>query len=291
MVRGDFGTHVREYYDEYGEREWHRFDRQPADRVNLEIHRRFLARLVRAGDRVLEAGAGPGRFTIQLAQLGATIAVADISPHQLQLNREKVAEAGCEAAVESRSLADVTDLSRFPDGSFDLATAYGGPLSYTFENAGQALDELLRVTRPGGVVAFSVMSRWGTLHHWLEDVLAGGLEGPRREGQRLAETGDLVGELARLPDMSLPHECHLFTWEEVEQLVSDRPCELIDASAANFLSIRATQALADVILEEWEALVFWEEVICRSRGVLACGTHILAALRKTAPAAPQGGGS
>src|SRR5205823_8297077 len=98
MAPQDHGDHARSYYDEYGEREWYRFDRAPADRVNLEIHRRFLARLVRPGDRVLEVGAGPGRFTIQLAELGAKVCVADISPRQLQLNREKVAEAGQEAA-------------------------------------------------------------------------------------------------------------------------------------------------------------------------------------------------
>jgi 2-polyprenyl-3-methyl-5-hydroxy-6-metoxy-1,4-benzoquinol methylase len=88
------GQQIRAYYDEWAEREWHRFDRRPADRVNLEIHRRFLARLIQPGDRVLEVGAGPGRFTIQLAQLGALVTVTDISPRQLELNVEKVAEAG-----------------------------------------------------------------------------------------------------------------------------------------------------------------------------------------------------
>ncbi len=51
---------IRAYYDEWAEREWDRFDRRPADRVNLEIHRRFLARL-HPGDGVLEVGAGVPR--------------------------------------------------------------------------------------------------------------------------------------------------------------------------------------------------------------------------------------
>jgi SAM-dependent methyltransferase len=95
---------IAAYFDEYGAREWDRLERSPVGRVNLELHRRFLVRLVHAGDHVLEVGAGPGRFTIQLAQLGARVTVA------------------------SRELADVIDLGRFEDWSFDVTTAYGGPL-------------------------------------------------------------------------------------------------------------------------------------------------------------------
>ena len=47
----------------------------------------MLDDFVSAGDRVLEVGAGPGRFTIELATIGATIVVGDVSEVQLELNR------------------------------------------------------------------------------------------------------------------------------------------------------------------------------------------------------------
>jgi hypothetical protein len=53
----------RAYYDALGDVEWDRLVRDPAARASLEVHRRFLARHVRPGHRVLEIGAGPGRFT------------------------------------------------------------------------------------------------------------------------------------------------------------------------------------------------------------------------------------
>lgn len=271
---------IRAYYDEWAEREWHRFDRRPADRVNLEIHRRFLARLVQPGDRVLEVGAGPGRFTIELAHLRARITVTDISPRQLELNVQKVAEAGEERAVDSRRLADVADLSVFESGTFDVATAYGGPLSYLFERAGDGLAELLRVTRIGGVVAFSVMSRWGTLHRFLDSVVQVGGIGHAVEYAAVVKTGDLTGEAARVGGMSLLHECHLFTWDEVAQLVTEQPCHLIDASASNFLSLRNDEVLSGLSPNEWSEFIDWEEAACRSKGCLGGGTHILVALRK-----------
>jgi ubiquinone/menaquinone biosynthesis C-methylase UbiE len=138
---------VHAYFEQLGAGEWERFESVRA-RVSLEIHRRFLARYVRSGDRVLEVGAGPGRFTIQLAELGARVLVTDISAAQLSLNRQRVAEAGCHAAVEAFRQLDLRDLSELADDSFDVALAYGGPLSYVFEEAERCFADLLRVTRP-----------------------------------------------------------------------------------------------------------------------------------------------
>ena len=116
---------ISRYYDEYGEREWDRLDASaPAmDRVNLETHRALLREFVQEGDRVLEVGAGPGRFTLELARLGARIVVADISPRQLELNREKVGAAGLEAQVEARHIVDVVASSRTPRSTWRSATA------------------------------------------------------------------------------------------------------------------------------------------------------------------------
>jgi len=88
----DPGTIAR-FFDDYGEREWERFDASPMDRVNLEVHLRLLREFIRPGDRVLDAGAGPGRFTLELARLGATVVAGDISARQLELHAERTAEA------------------------------------------------------------------------------------------------------------------------------------------------------------------------------------------------------
>jgi 2-polyprenyl-3-methyl-5-hydroxy-6-metoxy-1,4-benzoquinol methylase len=61
-----------EFFDQYAEREWARFEDDPTTpSTSLDVHLEYLRRYVSAGDRVLDVGAGPGRFTIELAQLGA----------------------------------------------------------------------------------------------------------------------------------------------------------------------------------------------------------------------------
>src|SRR4051812_38783843 len=92
--------YTAQHYDRYAEREWDRHDATWAARTSFAIHRRYLSEFVAPGDRVLDAGAGPGRFTIELAKLGARVQVADLSPVQLQLNTTRVSGAGWEHAVD-----------------------------------------------------------------------------------------------------------------------------------------------------------------------------------------------
>src|SRR5215467_3862454 len=89
---------IRRYYDTLGEGEHDRLTKDVAGRVSFEVHRRFLAPYLTKNQRVLEVGAGPGRFTTVLAEHGARVVVTDISPVQLHLNEANVAAAGFERA-------------------------------------------------------------------------------------------------------------------------------------------------------------------------------------------------
>lgn len=163
-------AHISSFFDPYGEREWNRFE-APLDRVSLHLHTHYLKKLIKPGMSVLDAGAGPGRFTIELAKVGAKVTVGDISKEQLAQNLERVLAAGFEDAVIARHQLDITDLSRFEDATFDAVLCYGGPLSYVMDRADDALAELLRVTKPGGVLLMSVMSKVGATRIFLPGVL------------------------------------------------------------------------------------------------------------------------
>ncbi len=269
---------IRAFYDAYGEQEWQRFDLSPANRVNFYLHCRYLEWYIQASDHVLDVGAGPGRFTIELAKIGATVTVADISPRQLVLNRTKVREAGYEASVVDRVLADVTDLSRFPPGRFDAVVCYGGPLSYVFEHADDALSELLRVTKRGGYVLLSVMSLAGTLRRFLPEALDLARDHGAEVLYKIIATGDQTGPLAE------GHRFHYYRWAELKRLLRRHPCTIKAATAANFLAIRNEEALQEIVADTnlWSAFLQWEVAVCQEPGALDGGTHIIAVVRHTA---------
>lgn len=54
---------VRSFYNEYGEREWKRWDESPAQHIKFEVHLYYLRRYLQPHHRILEMGAGAGRFT------------------------------------------------------------------------------------------------------------------------------------------------------------------------------------------------------------------------------------
>jgi 2-polyprenyl-3-methyl-5-hydroxy-6-metoxy-1,4-benzoquinol methylase len=102
---------VRRHYDRLGDDEWTRLTGTVAGRASLEIHTRFTDRWLPPGARVLEIGAGPGRFTEILADRGCTIVVAGLSAVQLDLNRRHIAGTPAENCVQRREILDLRHLA------------------------------------------------------------------------------------------------------------------------------------------------------------------------------------
>jgi SAM-dependent methyltransferase len=269
-------AHTEAFYDAYGEHEWVRFERNAASRVGLAIHLHYLRHYIKSGDTVLDIGAGPGRFTIELARRGADVTVGDISNIQLELNKRNVSDAGFESSVRERVQCDITDLSRFADNSFDVVVAFGGPISYALDRADDAIRECLRVTKKGGRVLFSVMSRLGALRHFFPAVISlvdsigfEALANPWESG--------LLEER-----FSIGHRVRLFLSSELTAMLTKQPCRVVEMSASNFLGYASEDVLENRWLdpEFWNAFLKVELEASRQPGALDGGTHIIAVLEK-----------
>lgn len=105
---------------------------------------------VDADDRVLDVACGTGNVAITAARRGATATGLDITPAMLEDARENATLAGVEAVDWEEG--DATDLP-FADDAFDVTLSCVG---HMFANPPEAAaTELLRVTRPGGRIAFT----------------------------------------------------------------------------------------------------------------------------------------
>ena len=262
---------ITQDFDEFARREWERLVATPLGEISLHIHTHYLRQHVPPGSRVLEIGAGAGRFTQILAGLGARIVVADISPVQLDLNRQHAAQYGFAQAVEDWQLADICDLKAFDTASFDQVVAYGGPLSYVLERRQAALDECLRVLRPGGVLLLSVMSVWGTIHRFFEEVV----NLPPAVNQRILATGDLTAET--FPGRQ-GNFMHMFRAGELRQWLEASELELLAMSASSVLSIQWDGALSVIRqdAERWQELLRIELEASAEPASWNMGTHIIA---------------
>lgn len=270
---------VRAHYDQYAEKEWQRWDHGPVERIKFEVHLHYLRRFIQPGDRVLEIGAGPGRFTQHLAQITsgqrtARIVVADISPVQLELNRQNAPKLGFEDAVERWVECDICELGpHFQDGEFDAVVCYGGPLSYVFDRARDAVHELSRVTKPGGVLLFGVMSLWGTVHHYLPSIF----ETPLDVNREIIGKGDLLSE-----HNAGTNYCHMYRAAELRALLESCSLTVEVLSASDCLAATWGEALAttDPDTEAWQFLTELELEACREPGCVDMGTHMIAVCKK-----------
>jgi SAM-dependent methyltransferase len=266
---------IARHFDDFGIHEWERLIQSPSDEVSLYIHTHYLEKYIAKGQRVLEIGAGAGRFTQILAGVGAQIFVADISRVQLELKRRFALELGYDQAVIDWQVMDICDLSRFESHSFDCVVAYGGQFSYVLDKRDLALVECLRVLRPGGLLLLSVMSLWGSAHDRLDGVLSL----PVAVNQKITRTGDISP--ATFPERN-GHFMHMIRAHELMEWLEGKELVLIDISASNCLSLKWNEMLKDIRNdpEKWNELLRMELEACVDAGCLNMGTHLIAVARE-----------
>lgn len=260
---------VESHFDSYGIQEWERLIASPADEISLHIHNHYLENAIRPGMRVLEIGAGAGRFTQTLARLGARITIGDISNVQLELNRAMAEKHGFQDAIDAYHQVDVCSMTMFEDELFDAVVAYGGVFSYTLDRRDEALAECRRVTKPGGTLLASVMSLWGTCHRHLPGVMVI----PTEKNEAILSSGDLLPETVG----EQGNRMHLFRPEELMFWLKHAGWEVMRQSASGVLGLVWAEELDAIRDDEkkWKALLAMELEACREKHALAMGTHLI----------------
>lgn len=103
-------------------------------------------------ERIVEVGPGTARHTIPLTKQGNRMTLVDIAPGMLEVARKNIEEAGQGEHIEDYVEGSIYELP-FEDGAFDHAISLN--VFNHLEQAGDALKELARVTRPGSTMLFN----------------------------------------------------------------------------------------------------------------------------------------
>ena len=148
-------NNVMNYYNSFDE--WGRLDREPLEYM---VNMHHIQSLLPDQGHILDNGAGPGKYSIALAELGYQVTLTDLTPRLVEIAKSKSIERGLEERFNGFYTEDARDLSRFPDNHFD-ASLMMGPLYHLQkeEDRLQAVKELHRVTRSGGIVFVAFMTR------------------------------------------------------------------------------------------------------------------------------------
>lgn len=269
----------RDRYNNYGNREWERLEKDGHGELLYRVHIDILNRHVKAGDKVLEIGSGSGRYTKDLVKLCDSLTVGDISKHQLDCNKNKMKELSLFDQVESFNELDILDMSIFPDSSFDCIVCIGGVINYLLDREKDGVKEMYRVLKPGGRIVLGAMSFLGASLYYLDGMRNEKNEFGIEATKWLFETGTQDEEHYPVPSK---HYVHMMRSQEVDELFKPFDVDVLERSSAGLYSHGGDEALENAQKDPafWELLVQKEIEFTKLPGTLDCGMNIIYVVKK-----------
>lgn len=234
--------------------------------LEYAVTMQYIHRFATPGCRILEVGAGTGRYSLALAKEGMNVTALELLDCNLEVLRKN-----SRGVDHIRSLrGDATDLSRFEDRTFDLVLVLG-PLYHLYEaeEIHKAIDEAIRVTKQNGTVLFAFLSVFGIMY---ANYFSGNWAAGREEN---------FGK-----DYRIRHfKEQLFTGYDVvefEKLFEDKPIRWITTTGTDglleLIEERPDFGISD---EDFRSLVDWYLAFSEKRELLGSTSHLLYICQKT----------
>ncbi|MGA3020963.1 MAG: class I SAM-dependent methyltransferase [Candidatus Micrarchaeales archaeon] len=265
---GILGKRVKRYYSGFGIKEWRRLAKDPYHQIEFTTTMHFLKKYLPSKGHILDAGGGPGRYTIELAKRGYDVTLIDFTPTLLKIAKKQIKKAGVEKRVKQIAEASITDLLDFDDNSFDAVLCSGGPLSHILSKRDRqkAASELVRVARKGAPIFISVMSRFGVL---TSELINFQNEIETSLFKRIRDTGDYPGNYGFTA-------CHFFIPEDLKRLF-EKKTRVIEMVAVEGLASSHLNEVNKLYKNKkrWKIWIETHLKTCNQPSILGSSEHTL----------------
>ena len=154
---------VREYYNQGVEVEWNRIDGRPEFLLTC----RMLDRYIKSGDKVLDIGGGPGRYSFYLAEKGCDVTLFDLSEENIKFAKNRSADLGL--TIEA-VCGDAREVDKHINEQYDHVLLMG-PLYHLLEESDRimAVNAALKLLKPDGMLFAVFISMNGGLVFMLRE--------------------------------------------------------------------------------------------------------------------------
>jgi len=266
---------IKEYYDRSVRYEWKRVVQDAYHRLEFETTVRFLKKYLPKKGLILDAGGGPGRYSIEFAKRGYDVVLLDLAPANLEFAKKQIKKAKVQNRVKGIVAGSIVDLSMFPSNMFDAVVCLGGPLSHV-EGKGKrdkALSELVRVAKKNAPIFVNVFSRIGVI-----------MGAPRYFSHEIAITKHFKELVERGEDYMWRQKyyAHFFMPEELEEFFAGKEVKVIETVGLEGISSRFKEEINRLARNQkaWKNWLAAHYRLCTHPAVVATSEHVLVICRK-----------
>ena len=213
--------------------------------------------------KILDIGAGTGRYSVALAEEGYDVTAVELVKYNLGILKKKNSSV---KAMQGNAL----NLRKLNSNTFDVTLLFG-PMYHLFgfEDKKKALLEAKRVTKPGGTILVAYcMNEYGVITYGFKErhVLECMEQGRFSDTFQTQSLPEHLYDYMRLEDIDALNEACGLT--RIKILSPDGP--------ANYMRPFLNQ-LSD---EEFEAFIQYQMAVCERPDLIGAGAHTLDILRK-----------
>lgn len=230
--------------------------------VEYRTSMKYIHKYLKEGDRILDVGAGTGRYSVALSQEGYQVDALELVKYNLGVLKAKKSTV---KAVQGSAL----DLSRYPDGTFDLTLLFGPMYHlFTYEEKKKALSEAKRVTKVGGTILVAyVMNEYSVLVHGFRD-------GHIKESIAVGKVDESFQTHTNMDDLY-----SFVRLETINQLNQDLDLERLQIIAADGPSDYMRPVLNKMDEETFELFMRYHLATCERQELIGASSHTVDILR------------
>jgi SAM-dependent methyltransferase len=255
--------YLAEYYGNYNEDERLLC---PHGSVEFLTTARYIDRYLRREMKILEVGAGTGRYSLHYANQGYDVTSIELIEHNIDVFKSKI-QGGTTVSI---SQGNACDLSMINDNAFDI-TLVLGPLYHLFTDADKrkAVSEALRVTKQGGILFFAYLTHDSVIIDW-------GLAG--RHLVEGIQQGIITNDFKCKSKPELIFE--MFHVEEFDKLMSEFRTEHLHTVAQDGMSLHFRDKIDALDDEMFSAWLTYHYSTCERKDLVGYSNHVLYIGRK-----------
>lgn len=258
-------NYLKEFYEKHCDEDARLGSRHGA--VEFLTTMRYIEKYLKPGGRVIEIGAGTGRYSHALARKGYAVDAVELLGHNIEVFKQNTLPGEPVSVRQGNAL----ELSGFGDDAYDI-TLLLGPMYhlYTAEDQRRALAESVRVTKPGGVVFAAYCGSDATAIQY--GFIRGMFREPRYRALTYLETFKLS---------STPKEVFaLHRREDIDVLMDGLPVERLHFVGSDMATRYMGDAIDQMDDELYELYLQYHFAICERPDLVGASNHFLDIFQK-----------